>query len=73
MTPICLSLYNFYGDRIKTNGVAAKTVYGPVSKSTQLCAHAHYHVSLECCRKSFTTIVLGNHDFPLTTWQFHNI
>jgi len=32
---------------------------------TSLCAFAK-HVSIEGCRKSFTTIVLGDHDFPLT-------
>ena len=27
----------------------------------------------QCCHKSFTTIVLGDHDFPLTTSTFGNL
>jgi len=42
-----------------------------VLKTTQLSAHAQNHVSLERCRKSFTTIVLGDHDFPLTASNFY--
>ena len=53
--------------------LSGKTVYGPVLKTTQLSAHAQNHVSLERCRKPFTTIVLGDHDFPLTTSNFGNL
>jgi len=45
--------------------------YGP--KTTQLSAHAQNHVSIERCRKSFTTVVLGDHDFPLTASNFGNL
>jgi len=50
--------------------LSAKTVYGPVLKTTQLSAHAQNHGSLERCRKSFTTIVRGDHDFPLSASNF---
>jgi len=46
--------------------LSGKTVYGPVLKTTQLSARARNHASPECCRKSFTIIFLGDHDFPLT-------
>jgi len=51
----------------------AKTVYGPVLKITQRFAHAQNHVSVQRCRKSFTTIVLGDNDFPLTGSNFGNL
>jgi len=51
----------------------AKTVYGPVLKITQRFAHAQNHVSVQSCRKSFTTIVLGDNDFPLTGSNFGNL
>jgi len=44
-----------------------------VLKTTQLSAHAQNQANPECCRKSFTTIVLGDHDFPLTTSHFCNL
>jgi len=44
-----------------------------VLKITQLSAHAQNQVSIECCRKSFTTIVIGDHDFPLTASNFSNL
>jgi len=50
-----------------------KTVYGPVLKITQLSAHAQNHVSIERCRKSFTAIVLGDHDFPLIASNLGNL
>jgi len=53
--------------------LSAKTVYSPVLKITQRSAHAQNHVSVQPCRKSFTTIVLGDHDFPLTTSNFGNL
>jgi len=53
--------------------LSAKTVYGPVLKTTQLSAHAQNHVSLERCRKSFITVVPGDHDFPLTVSNFANL
>jgi len=40
--------------------LSGKTVSDPVLKTTQ------NHASPERCRKSFTIIFLGNHDFPLT-------
>jgi len=51
----------------------AKTVYGPVLKITQRSAHAQNHVSVQRCRKSFTTIVLGDNNFPLTCSNFGNL
>jgi len=44
-----------------------------VLKTTQLSAHAQYHVSIERCRKLFTTIVFGERDFPLTALNFGNL
>ena len=42
-------------------------------KTTELSAHAQNHVSVQRCRKSFTTIVLGDNDFPLTGSNFGNM
>jgi len=53
--------------------LSAKTMYDPVLKTTQLSVHAQNHVSIERCRKSFTTIVLGDHDFPLIASNFGNV
>jgi len=50
-----------------------KTVYGPVLKTTPLCAHAQYHASPERCRKPFTMIFLRDHDLPLTGSNFGNL
>ena len=50
-----------------------KTVYGPMLKTTQLSAPAQNHASPERCRKSFTLIFLGDHDFPLTGSNFGNL
>jgi len=44
-----------------------------VLKTTQLSAHAQNHASPERCRKSFTLIVLGDHDIPLTGSNFGNV
>jgi len=53
--------------------LSAKTVYGPVRRITQLSAHAQNHVSIERCRKTFTTIVLGDHDFLLIASNLGNL
>ena len=53
--------------------LSAKTMYGPVLKTTQLCAHAQNHASQERCRKCFTVIFLGDHDFLLTGSNFGNL
>jgi len=45
-------------------------VYGPVSETTYLAAHAQNHVSIEWGRKSVTTIVLDDHDFLLKASHF---
>jgi len=60
---------------IKTNGVIRQNNVWPCAKDkiTQFSAHAQNHVSIERCRKSFTTIVLGNHDFPLIASNFGNL
>ena len=44
-----------------------------VLKTTQLTARAENHASAERCRKSFTIIFLGHHDFPLTGSNFGNL
>ena len=36
-------------------------------------AHARNYVSLERCRNSFTAVVLGDHDIPLTASNFGNL
>jgi len=53
--------------------LSGKTVYGPVLKTTQLFAHAQNHASPERCRKSFTLIILGDHDIPLASSNFGNV
>jgi len=63
----------FMALRLRQMELSAKTKYGPVLKITQLSAHAHNHVSIERCRKSFTTIVLGDHDFPWIPSNFGNM
>jgi len=59
--------------RLKQMELSAKTVYCPVVKITQHSAHAQNYVSVPAWRKSFTTIVLGDHDFPLTASNFDRI
>jgi len=59
--------------RLKQMELSAKTVHGPVLKITERSAHAQNHVSVQPCRKSFTTIVLSDHDFPLTASNFGNL
>jgi len=59
--------------RLKQMELSAKTVYGAMLKITQRSAHAQNHVSVQRCRKSFTTVVLGDHDFPLTASNFGNL
>jgi len=59
--------------RLKQMESSAKTVYGPVLKITQHSARAQNLVSVQPCRKYFTIIVLGDHDFPLTTSNFGNL
>ena len=53
--------------------LSVQTVYGRVLKITQLSAHVQNHVSIERCRKSFTIIILGDLDFPLTASNFGNL
>jgi len=55
------------------SGKYVKTVYDPVLKTAQLSARAQNHASPERCRKSFTIIFLGDHDFPLTGSNFSNL
>ena len=59
--------------RLRQMELTTKTMYGPVLKITQLSAHAQNHASPERCRKSFTIIFLGEHDFPLTGSNFGNL
>jgi len=58
---------------IKTNGVIRQNNVWPVLKTTQLSAHAQNHVNLEFCCKYFTTILFGDHYFPLTASNFGNL
>jgi len=59
---------------IKINGVIRQSsVWLYVKDHIAVQVHAQYHVSLERCRKSFTTIVLGDHDFPLNASNFGNL
>jgi len=44
-----------------------------VLKTTAQSAIAQNHVSLEQCRKSFTAIVLGDHDFLLMASNFSTL
>jgi len=53
--------------------LSGKTMYGPVLKTTQLSARAQNHASPERCRKSFTIIFLGDHDFPLNCSNCGNL
>jgi len=70
---LAYSLYNFFGVTIKIKRVIWQNSVWPCVKTTQLFAHAQNHASLERCRKSFTTIVLGDHHFPLTASKFGNL
>jgi len=56
--------------RLKQMELSAETVYDPVLKITKRPAPAENHVIVQPCRKSFTTIVLGDHDFPLAASNF---
>jgi len=53
--------------------LSGKTVYGSVLKATQLSARTQNHASPQRCRKSFTIIFLGHHDFPLIGSNFGNL
>jgi len=59
--------------RLKQIELSAKPVYGAMLKITQRSAHAQNHISVQRCRKSFTTVVLGDYDFPLTASNFGNL
>jgi len=63
----------FMALRLRQMELSAKTMYCHVLKIKQLSAHAQNHVSIERCRKSFTTIVLGDHDFQLIDSNFGNM
>jgi len=56
----------FMALRLKQMALSAKTVYGPLLKITQRSSHSQNHVNVQPCRKSFTTIVLGDNNCPLT-------
>jgi len=59
--------------QLRQMDLSAKTMYGPVLKITQLSVPAQNHVSIERWRKSFTTIVLDDHDFPFIASNFGNL
>jgi len=74
LIPICLfTNTTFMALRLRQMELSIKTVHGPVLKITQLSVHALIHVSIERCHKSFTTIILGDHNFPLTASNFGNL
>jgi len=57
------SLYNFYGATIKANGVISQnSVWTCAKDHTAFCACAK-SLSVQPCRKSFTTICLGHRIF----------
>ena len=62
----------FMALRLRQMELLAKTVYGPVLKITKRSEHAQNHISVQRCRKSFTMIFLGNHDFLLMVSNFDN-
>jgi len=47
-------------------GLFAKKSVWPCAKDHSVLRMRKNHVSVQRCRISFTTIVLGDHDFPLT-------
>jgi len=63
----------FMALRLRQMELSAKTMFGPVLKITQFSACAENHVNIERCRKSFTTIVHGDHDFQLIASIFGNL
>jgi len=63
----------FMALRLRQMELLVKSVYGPVLKITQRSAHAQNDVSVQRCRKSFTTIVLGDNDFLLNGSNFGNL
>jgi len=67
------SLYNLYSSTIKTNWVMREVSVWPCVKDDIVSAHVQNHVSFERCRKSFTTIVLGTHDFLLMASNLRNL
>jgi len=73
--PFAYSLYNFYGATIKTNGVIRQNSVWPCVKDhTALCECAKSrHRGAFNCRKSFTTIVLGDHCFALSASNFSKL
>jgi len=70
---LLINYTTFMALRLRQMELSAKTIYGHVLKITPLSHHAQNHVSIECCRKSFTTTVLDDHDFPLTASNFDNL
>ena len=48
----------FMALRLRQMELSAKTMYGPLLKITPFSHHAQNHVSIERCRKSFTSTVL---------------
>ena len=63
----------FMALRLRQMDLLDKTVYGPVLKITQRSMHEQNYVSVQRCRKCFTTVVLGDHDFSLTASSFANL
>jgi len=56
--------------RLRQIELSAKTVWPCVKDRI---AHAQNHISLARCRKYFTTIVLGDRDFPWIASNFGNL
>ena len=68
-----LTYATFMALLLKQIELSAKTVYGAMLKITERSAHAQNHISVQRCRKSFTTVVLGDHDFPIIVSNFGNL
>jgi len=63
----------FMALRLRQMELSTKTMFGAVLKITQLSVHTQNHVGIERCRKSFTSVILGDHDFPLIASNFGNV
>jgi len=59
---------------IKTNWVIRQNSVWPCVKDhVVLSAHEQNYVNVQLYRKSFSTVVLGDHDFPLAALNFGNL
>jgi len=59
--------------KMELSGKSVYSDYSPVLKTMQLSAHAQNPASPERCPKSFTMILLGDHDNQFKFWQSDSI